>query len=308
LFTIDKRPLVAELARQEANLAHDIAQAANARAEAKRYEALEKEGVVAKEQAETMTTSSAALEAAVQADRAAVQNAKVQLQYTTIYSPIDGRTGNLMAKAGNLVKANDTPFMVTINQIQPIYVTFTVPEQFLPDIKKYSAQRKLVVAAAPPNSSQQSVGRLTFIDNSVDQTTGTIKLKGTFANVDHRLWPGQFVNANVTLRSQPDAIVVPSQAIQTGQDGQFVFVVKPDMTAESRPVVVASNANGQAVIEQGLQPGERVVTDGQLRLIPGARVELKQGVPVQKNQNATAPSPTSSDRAAQHSARQSGAE
>ena len=279
LFTIDKRPFVAALAQQKGNVAHDIAQAENARAQAHRYGALEQAGVIAKEQAEQMTTSAAALDAAVEADKAAVENAKVQLTYCTIYSAIEGRTGNLMVKAGNMVKANDVPILVTINQIEPIYVTFTVPEQYLQEIKQSIGRRKLAVSASLPNSTQPlGLGSLTFLDNQVDQTTGTIKLKGTFPNRERRLWPGQFVNTALTLSTRPDAIVVPSQALQTGQNGQYVFVIKPDMTAESRPVVVSQNVGSQAVIQKGLQPGERVVTDGQLRLVPGAKVEFKSPV------------------------------
>ncbi len=279
LFAIDKRPFEAALAQQKGNLAHDIAQAENARAQARRYDALEKAGVIAKEQAEQMTTSAAALDAAVEADKAAVENAKVQLTYCTIYSPLQGRTGNLMVKAGNMVKANDVPILVTINQVEPIYVTFTVPEQYLEEIKQSFSRRKLPVSASVPHSTEPlGVGELSFLDNQVDQTTGTIKLKGTFPNRQRRLWPGQFVNTALTLATRPDAIVVPSQALQTGQNGQFVYVIKPDMTAESRPVVVSQNVGSQAVIQKGLQPGERVVTDGQLRLVPGAKVELKSPV------------------------------
>jgi multidrug efflux system membrane fusion protein len=279
LFTIDKRPFDAALHQAEGNLGRDQAQAANARAQAERYQALFKNGVVAKEQADQMLTSADALDAAVRADRAAVENAKVQLLYCTIYSPIDGRTGNLMVKPGNLVKANDNPILLTINQIKPIYVTFPVPEQFLPEIKKYGARGKLEVTANFPNASTPpAVGTLTFIDNSVDQTTGMIKLKATFANNDRRLWPGQFVNAALTLSKQPDAIVVPSQAVQTGQQGDYVFVIKQDMTAEARPVAISQNIGGQAVVRQGLQPGERVVTDGQLRLVPGSKVEFKAAI------------------------------
>jgi len=279
IFTIDQRPYVAALHQAEGNLARDEAQTANAEAQARRYVALQKEGVVASEQAETMDSQAAAMRALVLADKAAVENARVQLQYCTITSPIDGRTGNLAVKAGNLVKANDTPILVTINQITPIYVTFTVPEQFLPQIKQYMQQKALAVAATFPNASQPPArGSLTFIDNSVDQATGTIKLKGTFTNADRRLWPGQFVNVNLTLTTERDAIVVPSQAIQTGQKGTFLFVVKPDMTAETRAVTLGQNASGTAVITAGLQPGERVVIDGQLRLAPGVKVEFRNPV------------------------------
>ena len=193
---------------------------------------------------------------------------------------MNGRTGSLIVHEGNLVKANDTPVLVVINQIQPIYVTFSVPEQQLPEIRKYMAAGKLEVEAIIPNDEKRPArGVITFIDNAVDSATGTIRLKGTFANEDGRLWPGQFVNVVLTLTTQPNAIVIPSQAIQTGQQGQYVFVIKPDLTVESRPLVVSRTFDGEAVIEKGLQPGERVVTDGQLRLVPGVKVEVKSGLP-----------------------------
>ncbi len=277
IFTLDKRPLEAALKQAEATLARDQAQAANARIQARRYEALWKEGVVSKEETDQIQSNADAQDAAVAADKAAVENARVQLVYCSIYSPINGRTGNLMIHQGNMIKANDTPFLVNINQIQPIYVTFTVPEQYLADIKKYASRGKLRVEALIPNDTRGPVvGTLSFIDNMVDQATGTIKLKGEFANTDRRLWPGQFVNATLTLTNQANAIVVPSQAVQTGQQGQFVFVIKPDMTVEARPVVLSRSTDGQAVIEKGLAPGERVVTDGQLRLVPGTKVEIKE--------------------------------
>jgi multidrug efflux system membrane fusion protein len=279
LFTLDKRPFEADVRRAEGALARDQAQAANAQAQARRYEALWNSGVVSKEEYDQMRANADALEAAVRADKGALENARVQLQYCSIYSPINGRTGPLLIHQGNMIKANDTPFLVSINQVEPIYATFTVPEQYLGDIKRYAAQRKLPVQALIPNDSRGPVvGRLSFIDNAVDQATGTIKLKGEFANSDRRLWPGQFVDAVLTLADQRNAIVVPSQAVQNGQQGQFVFVIKPDMTVEARTVTVDRTADAQAVIAKGLAPGERVVTDGQLRLVPGARVELKQAI------------------------------
>jgi multidrug efflux system membrane fusion protein len=179
-------------------------------------------------------------------------------------------------KQGNVVKANDLT-LVVINQVNPIYVTFSVPEKNLPEIKRYRAGGKLEVEALIPGEEQQHSERgiLTFVDNAVDATTGTIRLKGTFENRENRLWPGQFVNTILTLTVQPDAILVPSQAVQTGQQGQYTFVVKPDLTVESRPLVVERMIDGEAVIAQGLKPGEKVVTDGQLRLVPGAKVEVK---------------------------------
>jgi multidrug efflux system membrane fusion protein len=276
LFTIDPRPYEAALKQAEANLAKDTAQLENARVEVNRYAELVKKGYVAQEQYDQIRTNAAALEATVNADKALVENARLQLKYCFIYSPITGRTGNLIANQGNLIKANADNPMVTINQIQPIYVTFFVPEQYLNEIKKYMAARKLNVEAfISKEDVMPEQGVLTFIDNTVDMATGTIKLKGTFANKGKRLWPGQFVNVLLSLTMQPDAIVVPSQAVQAGQSGVYVFVIKSDLTVESRPVVVDRSLDGESVIEKGLQPGEKVVTDGQLRLVPGAKVEIK---------------------------------
>jgi multidrug efflux system membrane fusion protein len=276
LFTLDRRPLEAEVRRAEATLAKDRATAMNAKADALRYAALGKEGVVAQQTTDQMQTAAAASEELVRADEAAVQNAKVQLQYAAIASPITGKTGNLVVQLGNVVKANDAA-LVSINQIEPIYVTFTVPEQFLGEIKRYMAQRRLAVAANVPNDPQPSIGTLTFVDNTVDRQTGTIRLKGTFDNKDRRLWPGQFVNVTLTLATQPNAIVVPTQAVQAGQQGQYVYVVKGDNTAESRAVKVSRTIAGQAVVESGVQAGDKVVTDGQLRLVPGAKVDVRGG-------------------------------
>lgn len=279
LFSLDKRPYEAALTQAQAMLAHDQAQSEHAGTQAKRYSSLWNSGVVAKEQFDQMQADATAQEAAVAADTAAVENAKVQLNYCSIYSPIDGRTGNLMIHQGNMIKANDTPFLVTINQVEPIYVTYTVPEQFLGEIKQYAKSGKLKVEASiPGDTGRPLLGRLSFIDNSVDMTTGTIKLKGEFANTDRRLWPGQFVNVVLTLRDQPNATVVPAQAVQNGQQGQFVYVIKPDMTVESRPVTVSRTTRGQAVVESGVTPGERVVTDGQLRLVPGSHVEIREAL------------------------------
>jgi membrane fusion protein, multidrug efflux system len=277
IFTLDKRPFEAALKQAEGTLARDQAQAMNAKAQATRYEALYKSGVVSKEEYDRMQSNADALDSAVLADRAAVENARVQLIYCSIYSPINGHTGPLLIHRGNMIKANDTPFLVSINQIQPIYVSFTVPEQNLADIKRYSSRAKLQVHAFIPNDNAGPVtGYLNFIDNTVDQATGTIKLKAEFANRDRRLWPGQFVDVALTLAQQPNAIVVPSQALQNGQQGQFVYVVKPDMTVDARSVVLNRSSDGQAVIDKGLTAGEQVVTDGQLRLVPGAKVQLKE--------------------------------
>lgn len=303
LFQIDPRPYQAALKLAEANLARDRAQASLAEAnlakdiyqqkyaedQSRRYSRLFEEGVASKEQNDQMRTSAdasaeavradkAAIEsarAAVAADQAAVERAKLDLSYCEIRSPIDGRTGNLSVKQGNVVKATDVE-LVTINQVQPIYVTFSVPESQLPEVKKYMAQGKVTVFATIPNENvPPEQGVLTFVDNAVDLTTGTIKLKGTFPNPGRKLWPGQFVRVALRLTTEPKAVVVQSQAVQTGQDGKFVFVVKPDMTVESRPVIVGRRIDQEVVIEKGLQAGEVVVTDGQLRLAPGVRVQPK---------------------------------
>jgi len=276
LFTIDPRPYEAALKQAEANLAKDNAQLENAREEVRRYAELVKKGYVAQEQFDQIRTNSAALEATANADKAAVENAQLQLKYCYIYSPITGRTGSLISYEGNLIKANADTSMVVINQIQPIYVTFSVPEQYLAEIKRYMAIEKVKVEAVIGKDDSHPVeGVLTFVDNAVDTTTGTIKLKATFANQEKRLWPGLFVNVAVTLTTQPNAVVAPTQAVQTGQSGQYVFVIKDDLTAESRPVVVGRTLDGETVVEKGLQQGERVVTDGQLRLIPGSKVDIK---------------------------------
>jgi multidrug efflux system membrane fusion protein len=275
LFTIDPRPYEAALKQAEANLERDMARAKNAQDDARRYEFLIQKGVVARQQYEKFQTDADALEATVLADRAAVENAKIQLGYCFIRSPIDGRTGSLIIQQGNIIKAEDIN-LVVINQIIPIDVTFSVPEQFFSEIKKYMATGKLQVEALiPMNEERPEKGMITFIDNTVDSNTGTIRLKGTFPNREKKLWPGQFVNVALTLTTEPNAIVVPSQTIQTGQEGQYIFVVKEDLTVESRPVVAGRTVNNETVIQKGLQVNEKVVTDGQLRLYPGAKVEIK---------------------------------
>lgn len=276
LFTIDPRPFQAALQQAQANLARDIAMAENARLQAARYEKLLAEGVASSQQNDQFRSDAAALDAAVRADRAAAEKAQLDLEYCTINSPIDGRTGYLMVHAGNLTKANDVPILVVINQLNPIYVNFAVPEQHLANVKKYMAVTKLRVQAAVPDGLGRSEeGTLTFVDNTVDMTTGTIHLKATFANQQRRLWPGQYVNVVLTLAREPNAVVIPSQAVQSGQNGDYVFVVKPDNTVDSRQVVTGRMAGGETVIEKGLQPGEVVVTDGQLRLIPGSKIKAK---------------------------------
>jgi multidrug efflux system membrane fusion protein len=276
LFALDRRPLEAALLQAEANLQRDIAQAANAKSVAQRYVDLAERGIATTEQVETNRAASAALDATVEADRAAVENAKVQLQYATIASPIAGRTGALMVHEGNLVRAADTTPLVVINQVSPIYVSFAIPEARLPELKRYMAAGSLPVEASPPTDNQPSShGHISFIDNSVDQTTGTIKIKATFTNDDHRLWPGQFVNVAVALTKDPTAVVVPTAAVQVGQQGQYTFVVKPDHSVEYRPVVVERTSGLETVIKSGLKPSEVVVTDGHLRLVAGSHVSIK---------------------------------
>ena len=276
LFMLDKRPLEAALQQAQANLERDVAQAANASSQAKRYQDLADRGIATKEQVDTSRTGAAASSATVEADRAAVENAKVQLQYATITAPLSGRTGALMVHEGNLVRANDTTPLVTINQIAPIYVSFAIPESRLPDLKHYMAQRSLeVIASAPNDAGPAATGRISFVDNSVDQSTGTIRIKGTFTNQDRRLWPGQYVNVVVTLTTDPKAVVAPSAAVQAGQQGTYAFVVKADHTVELRNVTVDRASGGDSVIKSGLKPGDTVVTDGHLRLVAGSRVSVK---------------------------------
>jgi membrane fusion protein, multidrug efflux system len=277
LFTIDRQPFEAALRQAEGTLAKDEAQALNSKLDAERYQGLGKEGVVSKQQVDAAGATANAMAATVAADKAAVETAKINLEYTSIYSPINGRTGSVGVKEGNLVKANDVPILVTINQIEPIYVSFSIPEQQLAELKQYSNTKSLKVDAAPQGSTQRFQGRLTFIDNSVDLTTGTIKLKATFDNAAHALWPGQFADVNLTLKSQPNAIVVPTAALQTSQSGTYVYVVDDNLTAKQQPVKVGWNVGEDTVIASGLQPGQRVVTDGQLRLTPGAKVDIKSG-------------------------------
>ncbi|MFI5284619.1 MAG: efflux RND transporter periplasmic adaptor subunit [Candidatus Dormibacterales bacterium] len=337
LFTLDQRPLEAALGQAEANLgrdtaqleqaeaalaqsvaaekqaeanlARDAAQLENANVQARRYKELIDDGAVSKEQYDQVRTTAVAMDATIQADEAAVTNAKaairsaqattetiraaikadqavvenarVQLGYTVIRSPFDGRTGNLLVHVGSAVKARDTNSpLVVINQIHPIYVSFSVPEQSLADIRKYRAAGSIRVDALIPGQEAAPVrGELAFVNNTVDPTTGTIQLKATFPNSDNRLWPGQFLNVLLTLTTEPNAVVVPSQAIQTGQQGPYVFVVKPDLTVEMRSIAPGLALDGETIVQKGLAPGEKVVTEGQIRLVPGARVEVKSPAP-----------------------------
>jgi multidrug efflux system membrane fusion protein len=315
LFTIDPRPFQAALSQAQAVLARDTATATNAQSQRARFEDLYKRQLISRDQYEAQTATSDAAQATLEADRAAVETARLNLQYTHIVAPISGRTGSLGVHQGDLVRANDTNPMVVINQLSPIYVTFAVPGRYLPDIRRFQAQKALAVHAqgqaalppgaqpppppvigsltAPPSGSQSSApqpgvqgaevsagissglsetGRVTFIDNAVDAATGTIKLKGTFDNTDHALWPGLFVQITLDLTTENNAIVVPAAAVQPSQSGQFVYVVKPDRSVEVRNVVILRQQGEQMVIAQGLSAGEEVVTEGQLRLTPGSKV------------------------------------
>jgi membrane fusion protein, multidrug efflux system len=305
LFTIDPRPFVlmvkqaegtlakdlAHVKQAEADIAKDTAQAKNARVQADRYKSLVERQLIAQEQYDQVRTNAEALEAtlladraalenakaAVEADKAALENAKIQLEHCSIRSPIDGRTGSLLVHPGNIVKDNDVATLAVVNQVKPVFVAFSLPEQNLPEIRKYMAGQKLKVEARPPGDERPAEqGILSFIDNAIDQATGTIQLKGTFLNEAQHLWPGQFVNVFLTLTVQSDAVVVPTKAIQTGQQGEHVFVVRPDLTVESRTIVVHRAVNDETIIGKGLKPGETVVTDGQLQLVPGVKVEIKK--------------------------------
>jgi len=304
LFTIDPRPLQAQLSQAEANLlkamaavrqandivARDEAALANDKIIVNRDAKLVEAGVVPREQYDNDLAKTRADEATVRADQSAVanlqaaqkaeqanvENARVQLSYTTIRAPIAGKTGNLAVTAGNLVRANDTNPMVTITQSAPIYVTFSVPEKDLLRIRQYSGANGLTVQVLiPADEANPTMGKLSLVDNTVDVTTGTVRLKAICQNDDRRLYPGQFVNIVLTLGTESQAIVVPSTAVQIGQDESFVYVVKADMTTEKRTVKTGTTIRDKTVITEGLRPGEQVVTDGQLRLVPGAKVQVK---------------------------------
>jgi multidrug efflux system membrane fusion protein len=278
LFVIDPRPYEAALRQVEANLARDKALANKAQADAGRYAELIRKQFVSQQDYDQAKATAESLGATVNAGQVAVQNARLNLSYCYIKAPITGRTGNLIANMGNMIKDNADTAMVVINQIQPIYVSFAIPEQNLAAVRKFMAAEKIKVEAIiAGQENNPEMGVLSFIDNTVDKTTGTILCKGTFTNEAKRLWPGLFVNVVVQLSSQPNAILAPSQAIQTSQEGQIVFVVKPDLTVEIRPVEVGRPIDGDVIITKGLKPGERVVTEGQLRLVPGALVSIKTG-------------------------------
>jgi multidrug efflux system membrane fusion protein len=278
LFTIDPQPFQATLNQAESDLSRDLSQAQIAALTVKRYKKLLDEGIIPRQQYDQYKATADSANATVQADRAAVASARLQLSYCKIYSPMDGKTGSLAVFPGNLVKANTTPVFVTINQINPIYIDFSVPESLLPRVRQALAAHAPVKAFTQNDSAHPEIGHLSFVDNSVDSTTGTIKLKGTFANADHRLWPGEFVSVDLQLGDEPNAIVVPSIALQTSQQGSYVWVVDKNDTVQMKSVTVKRQQQGETVIAAGLSPGETVVTEGQLRLVPGARVEIRSSL------------------------------
>ncbi len=275
IFLLDARAAEAQVHQMEAQLVRDKAQLANAKRDVDRYAPLVAKEFVSHQQYDTAVTTALALEASVRSDEAALENAKVLLTYYTITAPIDGRLGMVTAKIGNNVKANDVPFL-TLNQVKPIYVLFSVAERELPGIRAAMATGPVTVSALPAgDKGKPAEGKLAFFDNTVDITTGTIALRGIFENQDERLWPGEFVNVSLTLATDAEALVVPQGAVQIGQAEPFVFVVKADNTAEARKVKVSRTIDGRSIIASGLEAGERVVVDGQLRLSNGSRVDIR---------------------------------
>ena len=276
LFQLDKRPFEADLEKAIGTMRHDEATAAQSELQAKRYTELEQQGVISKEQADQFRAQAKADASAVYADKAAVDAARVQLAYTDIAAPIDARTGAVMIHKGNLVKANDTPFLVQLNQVAPIYVTFSIPETDLAEVRQFAASRQLRVFATPKGqNTTPAEGDLTFIDNGVDMTTGTVKLKATFTNKDRRLWPGEFADVVLNLSTRKNAILVPTKAVQSGQQGDYVYVVTPQNTAESRNVQPAGTYQNMTIVTAGVQPGEKVITEGLIRVAPNSKVVVE---------------------------------
>ena len=284
LFTLDSRQFRTAMLQAQAALARDTATLKNLESQQARNATLFERGLISKDQFESQRASVEALNATVEADKAAIETARVNMAYTEIAAPIGGRTGSLGVHIGDLIRANDTTPLVTINQIAPIYVAFSVPGRFLSEIRHYQSRRPLSVTAVVPDQTNPDVsasvaasGEVTFIDNTVDASTGTIRLKATFANANRQLWPGSFVRVTLNLTVQADATVVPATAVQASQEGSFVYVVKPDKTVEMRRVTVERQQANEAVIAEGVAPGDIVVTDGHLRLTPGARVTESGG-------------------------------
>jgi membrane fusion protein, multidrug efflux system len=281
LFRIDSRPFQAALEQAQAILARDVAQARNAQLDADRYAELVKQDYVTKSDYDAKRAAAEGLTATVRADSSAVASAELNRNWATVRAPIAGRTGRLLVRPGNLVRANTDP-LVVINQIHPILVRFAVPERSLAEIQRYRRNRLPVLVSPSTEDTAYSSGLLTFVDNSVDTTTGMVLLKAEFANAANALWPGEFLNVRLQLYVEEKALVVPSQAVMTGQQGAYVFVVTQDGTAQPRPVTVARTSGTYAVLSQGVQSGDQVVTDGQLRIVAGAQVEVKsaaQGAP-----------------------------
>jgi multidrug efflux system membrane fusion protein len=277
LFRIDPRPYQAALRQAEANALRDSAARDQARSQAKRYQELLDKNFISKEAFAQIRTNSETAEATAAASRAALENARLNLEYCTITSPLDGYVGKVLLQAGNLVKANDVNALAVINQVKPIYVNFSIPEQNLPEVRKYMAGGPLSVEVVPPDPAVARIpGQLIFVDNAVDPTTGTIKLRAQFPNEEAALWPGQFVNVSLRLYEQADAIIIPATAVQTGPEGQYVYVVGPDLLAEIRKVTVQRADGERAIIATGLAKGERVVTRGQLRLGPKTPVQISK--------------------------------
>jgi multidrug efflux system membrane fusion protein len=276
LFTIDPRPFEVALQQAQAQLARDTAQAEGAKVQLRRSNDLLARGLVAQSDNDATSTQVASLDALVASDRAQVDNAKLQLQYTKIPAPVSGRTGALLVHQGSLVRAADATPLVVINTISPAFVSFAVPARLVPQIREEQARGRLTVRATPTgNTDAPETGTVSFVDNAVDQTTDTIRLKATFPNANRRLWPGAFADVILQLSVEPHAIVIPDAAIQASQQGNFVYVMKADQTVEVRPVTIAWTDSGESVIQNGVRPGDVVVTDGQLRLTPGAHVTVK---------------------------------
>jgi len=278
LFTIDPRPQEAALKQAEAINARDKAQLENARGELKRYSELAKEGFVSAEKIAQLQTTADAMEAAEKASAAAYENARIQYGYSFITSPVNGVAGSYSINEGNLIKAGDDQAIAVIRQIQPIFVTFSLPERVLGSVKKFLAEGGLTAAAAiQGDGGAAQEGAVVFVDNAVDPATGTIKLKAKFSNKDKRLWPGQFVNISLKMGERRGVVTISSRAVQMGQHGPYVFVVKSDMTAETRQVEVSDETDGMAVVEKGIAAGETVVTDGHIKVLPGGPVTVKEG-------------------------------
>jgi multidrug efflux system membrane fusion protein len=275
LFRIDPRPYEAALRQAEANALRDAAARDQARSQDRRYQELLDKNFVSTEAYAQIRTNAATAEATAKASQAALENARLNLEYCTIRSSLDGYAGRVLLQAGNMVRANDSNPLVVINQVKPIYVNFAVPEQNLAEVRSYMTRGPLEVAVVPPDAQQPPVrGQLIFIDNAVDPSTGTIRLRAQFDNADAALWPGQFVNVSLRLYEQADALLIPAQAVQTGPEGQYVYVVGDDLVADVRRITVQRTEGERAIVAKGLAKGERVVTRGQLRLGPKTRVQI----------------------------------